>query len=90
MLVRKHARPEAPVGERCAMICNRSCDMSYILARSLCNKSECRMMKQQHRTSSRWSDDGACANMIGRMVNVRSCEPSCVRSYVSLGIVVVV
>ncbi len=59
MLVRKHARSKAPVGERCAMICNRSCHMYYVLARSLCNKSECYTMKRQHRTSSqvigRWS-----------------------------------
>ena len=59
MLVRKHARSEAPVGDRCAMICNRSCDMSYVLVRSLCNKSECCTMKRHHRTSNqvigRWS-----------------------------------
>ena len=52
MLVRKHARVEAPVGDRCATICNGSCDMSYVLVRSLCNKSECSTMKQQHRTSN--------------------------------------
>ncbi len=59
MLVRKHARVEAPVGNRYATICNGSCDMSYVLVRSLCNKSECCTMKRQHRTSNqvigRWT-----------------------------------
>ncbi len=32
---RKDARSEAPVGDRCAMICNRSYDMSYVLVHSL-------------------------------------------------------
>ncbi len=59
VLVRKHARSEAPLGERCAMICNRSCDMSYVVVRSLCNKSECCTMRRQHRTNGqvvgRWN-----------------------------------
>ena len=40
VLLRKHARSEAPVGELSAMICNRSCDMAYVLVRPLCNKSD--------------------------------------------------
>ncbi len=90
MLVRKHARSEAPLDDRCAMICNRSCDMSYVLVRSLCNKSEWCTMKRQHHTSNRWSDDGACVNLIGRMANVWAWGPSCVCSHVNLGVVDVV
>ena len=81
MLVQKLARSEAPVSEHCAMMCNRSCDMSYVLVRLLCNIIV-RVV--------RWSDSEACVNVIGRTANIRSCEPSCMCSHVSLGVVVVV
>ncbi len=31
VIVRKHVRSEASLYERCAMICNRSCDIFYVL-----------------------------------------------------------
>ncbi len=83
VFIRKHARSEALLGEICAIICtcNRSCDMSYFLVRSVSNKRWwCTMKRQMKHTRSirvmRWSDDGTCINAIGRTAKVRSCKPS--------------
>ena len=85
VLVRKHARSEAPLCERCAMICNRSGDISYVLVGSLCNKSENLRWSGSIVRVLRWSDERTCVNAKGRTANIRSCKPSCVCSHMSLG-----
>ncbi len=74
-----HARSEVPVGELCAMICNRSCDMSWCV-RCATKASVVRWSDSIVRVV-RWSDDGTCVNAIRRTANVRSCEPWCVYSH---------
>ncbi len=90
MLVRKHARVEAPVVDRCAT--------DNVMDRAICLTSwcvRCATKASVVRWSDsmvwviRWSVDGPCVNMIGCMVNVRSWEPSFVCSYVSLVVVVI-
>ncbi len=89
MLVRKHAPSEAPVGDRFAMICNRSCIYFTSWCVRCATKASVGRWSDSIVRVIRWSVDGSCVNMIECMVNVRLWEPSCVCSYVSLGVAVV-
>ncbi len=84
MLVRKHARSGVPVGECCAMICNRSCDMSYVLGADTFVVQQKRVLYDEVTASHEYSGNRTMERVIGRTANVQSCEPSCVCSHLSL------